>query len=230
LQKTYDFFAPIPINLNRGAFVNDSLSQETTNRLFNEKMKIMKNHILLFFVILILINLIEQIFRFWKKSLRPNFKKLYFIPKNDVAVFYDTPTIWNRITAVIQVYYYTLKSLVPILHKHIYISIRSSKFSHRAFPQSCDTFPNGFMLNQKVEWPLQYGIMVIPGGNNKKQSGIMKNQSGNVKKQNGNIKKQNGNIKNQSGKTSIQNGNMKKQGDKMKKQNGNIKNQSGIMK
>jgi hypothetical protein len=48
------------------------------------------------------------------------------------------------------------------------------------------------MLNQKVEWPLQYGIMAIPVGK-------AMNQNGNMKKQGDKRKKQKGNIQNQGG-------------------------------
>lgn len=52
------------------------------------------------------------------------------------------------------------------------------------------------MLNQKVEWPLQYRIMAIPGGKAMNQNGNMKKQRGNMKKQSDKLKKQNGNIEN----------------------------------
>lgn len=93
----------------------------------------MDNQIFLYIGIVILINLLDQIFLFWIKRVHPNLKNFYFIAKSDVAALYDTPTIWNRITAAMQVCYYTLKSLVPFLHRQIYISIRSRILLFRSF-------------------------------------------------------------------------------------------------
>jgi hypothetical protein len=75
-----------------------------------------------------------QIYLFWIQRVIPTLQKHYFIAKSDVGVLESTPTWWNRIYAAMHIYYYTLKSLVPALYRHVYISIRYSEFLHRNFP------------------------------------------------------------------------------------------------
>jgi hypothetical protein len=97
-------------------------------------MKIMEKSLVFIVCLLIKISVYGQIYLFWLQKVLPALQNHYFIVKGDVAVPECTYAWWNRINEALQIYYHTVKTLVPALYRHIYISIRYSEFLHRNFP------------------------------------------------------------------------------------------------
>lgn len=101
----------------------------------------MKNPIYLFIGIIILIHLLEQFFLLWKPKLRPTLLKHFFLAERNVATPENTSTWWTGITAAVQIYFCTLKSLAQALQRYIDVSLRTSPFLHRNFPAIMRHFP-----------------------------------------------------------------------------------------